>query len=480
MIDGSILHRGKPVPIPAEVRSLFKEGDQLFATDSGQVLHVPADAIREVAGCVQRARKALQGIRVAPEQAITGFFGRAAEILSNQNLRSRLKRINEQDVQRAEALGRSTTRLKLDDRMLDAMQESFEIWASQPVQREVLVEEIRHGSWTVSQVLAPLGVVGFVFEGRPNVVVDACGVLVSGNSCVFRIGRDARGTAEAIIREVVEPALLESDLPADSVVLIPRDDHASGWALFANVDISLAVARGSGSAVRDLGSVASQSGVPVSLHGRGGAWFLVGDSADQGRLQATLRNSLDRKVCNTANVVTIPVSQAAERLTTVLKAVDEAAAARGSTGIVHLISTDGCDALGFVDYASTRLKVVVSSIEDLQKEWEWEDDPEISVLIVDSFDDAVSTFNESSPRLVASIISEDPRDHEFGWNHLSCPFVGDGFSRWVDGQFALQRPELGLSNWESGAPLGRGAILSGGDIHSVRYRVRQHDENLHR
>jgi glutamate-5-semialdehyde dehydrogenase len=303
---------------------------------------------------------------------------------------------------------------------------------------------------------------------------------VTGNTCVFRIGRDARRTAEAIIKEVVEPALLESDLPADSVVLIPRDDHASGWALFSNGEVSLAVARGSGVAVQDLGSVASQSGVPVSLHGRGGAWFLVGDSADQSWLQATLRNSLDRKVCNTANVVTIPISQAAQRLTTVLRAVDEAAAARNSAGVVHLISSHGNDPLKYVDFSSARLKVVAADIEVLQTEWEWENDPEITVLFVDSFEQAVSLFNETSPRLVASIISEDPTDHEFGWNNLSCPFVGDGFSRWVDGQFALQRPELGLSNWESGVPLGRGAILSGADIHSVRYRVRQLDENLHR
>jgi glutamate-5-semialdehyde dehydrogenase len=364
--------------------------------------------------------------------------------------------------------------------MLDAMQASFEIWANQPVQREVLVEEVRHDSWTVSQVLAPLGVVGFVFEGRPNVVVDACGVLVTGNSCVFRIGRDARRTAEAIIKEVIEVALLENGLPADSVVLIPRDDHASGWALFSNGDVSLAVARGSGAAVQDLGSVASQSGVPVSLHGRGGAWFLVGDSADQSRLLATLRNSLDRKVCNTANVVTIPISQATQWLTTILKAVDEAAAARNANGIVHVIASHDIDPLGYVDFSSTRLKVVAADIDVVQTEWEWENDPEITVLIVDGFEQAVSLFNESSPRLVASIISEDPSDHEFGWNHLSCPFVGDGFSRWVDGQFALRRPELGLSNWENGVPLGRGAILSGADIHSVRYRVKQIDENLRR
>lgn len=480
MIEGWLLHRGRPLAIPEDVRSRFKDGDQLFATDSGRILHVPADVLLDVDQCVQRAKQATQGLKVAPDESISGFFRRAAELLTDQSVRKELRQVNEADVQRAEAVGRSTTRLKLDDRMLDAMQESFEIWADQPVQREEVVEELEHGRWTVSQVLAPLGVVGFVFEGRPNVVVDACGVLVTGNTCVFRIGRDARRTAEAIIDKVVEPALRENGLPADSVVLIPRDDHASGWALFANDDVSLAVARGSGVAVQDLGSVASQSGVPVSLHGRGGAWFLVGDAADETRLRTTLRNSLDRKVCNTANVVTIPVARASEHLTTVLQAVDEAARARDAKGIVHLTSVTTGDPHAYVAWSSDRLTIIHGSLDELRTEWEWENDPEITVLIVENFEHAVSSFNESSPRLVASIISEDPRDHEYGWNHLSCPFVGDGFSRWVDGQFALRRPELGLSNWEGGVPLGRGAILSGSDIHSVRYRARQRDENLRR
>jgi glutamate-5-semialdehyde dehydrogenase len=124
--------------------------------------------------------------------------------------------------------------------------------------------------------------------------------------------------------------------------------------------------------------------------------------------------------------------------------------------------------------------LVAAQRHELSTEWEWENDPEITVCFVDSIDEAFDLFNEFSPRLVASIISEDASDHRRGWQRLSCPFVGDGFSRWVDGQFAFRRPELGLSNWEGGVPLGRGAILSGSDIHSVRYRVRQRDTSLHR
>jgi glutamate-5-semialdehyde dehydrogenase len=89
-------------------------------------------------------------------------------------------------------------------------------------------------------------------------------------------------------------------------------------------------------------------------------------------------------------------------------------------------------------------------------------------------------FNEFSPRLVASVVTEDAEEREYAWASLQCPFVGNGFSRWVDGQFAFERPELGLSNWEGGIPLGRGAILSGSDISAVRYLATQSNRDLRR
>jgi glutamate-5-semialdehyde dehydrogenase len=62
----------------------------------------------------------------------------------------------------------------------------------------------------------------------------------------------------------------------------------------------------------------------------------------------------------------------------------------------------------------------------------------------------------------------------------NAPFVGDGFTRWVDGQFALNRPELGLSNWEFGRLFGRGGVLSGESAFTVRLRAIQEDIDLAR
>ncbi len=83
-------------------------------------------------------------------------------------------------------------------------------WRDSETLRGRVVERIVHTGWTVEQVAAPLGVVGFVFEGRPNVLADAAGVLRSGNTAVFRIGSDALGTAQAIMRHALVPALDEA------------------------------------------------------------------------------------------------------------------------------------------------------------------------------------------------------------------------------------------------------------------------------
>jgi len=113
-------------------------------------------------------------------------------------------------------------------------------------------------------------------------------------------------------------------------------------------------------------------------------------------------------------------------------------------------------------------------------EWEWEDSPEVTLLLVDDVPEAVALFNRYAPRFVLSVISENPADHDLAWETAEAPFVGDGFTRWVDGQYALSTPELGLSNWERGRLFGRSGILSGATIRTIRSRATQSDPDLHR
>ena len=130
----------------------------------------------------------------------------------------------------------------------------------------------------------------------------------------------------------------------------------------------------------------------------------------------------------------------------------------------------------------TRMEERVSADGDLDPshEFEWETNPEFTVLLVDSVTEAVGLFNEHSPRFIVSCLSADQHDHDTVWSGCDAPFVGDGFTRWVDGQFALLRPELGLSNWQNGRLFARSGILSGDSGYSVRLRAHQTDPALRR
>ena len=81
---------------------------------------------------------------------------------------------------------------------------------------------------------------------------------------------------------------------------------------------------------------------------------------------------------------------------------------------------------------------------------------------------------------VLSLISTDEAEHERFYRSVDAPFVGNGFTRWVDGQYALNRPELGLSNWEFGRLFARGGLLAGDSVFTVRYRATQDGPGLRR
>jgi glutamate-5-semialdehyde dehydrogenase len=117
---------------------------------------------------------------------------------------------------------------------------------------------------------------------------------------------------------------------------------------------------------------------------------------------------------------------------------------------------------------------------DLGTEWEWEASPEATLAVVGSVEEAVELFNEHSPRFVASLVSSDAEEHDRFWARIDAPFVGNGFTRWVDGQYALRRPELGLSNWQFGRLFGRGGVMSGDTAFTVRTRAVQAVADVHR
>ena len=463
-------------------------GDTVLGIAStGQLRRIPL----EVQGLVSQAvSQALEGFRllqnVSPDQ-VNAFFALAAARLGDDVVFQNIAEANRGDVESATQKGRSTTRLILSEKMREDMIAAFLMWESADMSPSTLVDSVEHDGWTVEQWKAPLGVIGFVFEGRPNVFADATGVLKGGNTVVFRIGSDALGTAKAIIQYVIAPSLKDCGLPLGSVVLLESVEHAAGWSLFSDKRVSLAVARGSGQAVAELGSIAQQAGVAASLHGTGGAWMIVGESVDLERLSAVVEHSLDRKVCNTANVVCVPKSQAQQVLPVVFASAERAAATRGTHARFHAVNgasqflSDPVEIdVHRADGIHHELNITESSENDLGREFEWENNPELFVVVVDSQQHAVELFNQFSPQFVVSVVSEDQTERDFVWQQCNAPFVGDGFTRWVDGQFALLRPELGLSNWQSGRLFARGGVLSGDSAYTIRLRVTQDDPHLHR
>ena len=468
----------------------FKAGDRLLvAPDSGALLHVPATEQAVAEGAVGRARAAFAKMGEVSDDQISAFFDAFAANLEDDARWGEIAAANAADVAAARARGRSTTRLAASEAMRRDMIAGLRAWRDAPASRGRLVERVEHRGWSVEQLTAPLGVVGFVFEGRPNVFADATGVLRGGNAVVFRIGSDALGTARAIVRAALDPAIEAAGLPRGAAVLVDSAAHAAGWAMFADPGLTLAVARGSGPAVAQLGAIARQAGTPVSLHGTGGAWIVADESAEADRFFAAVYHSLDRKVCNTLNTCCIVASRADELIPVFLDALAKAGERRRGWKL-HVAKADLARlpaalraARGEVVRAEgPREEPLVEALADaeLGREWEWEETPEVSLKVVENAAEAAALFNAHSPRFTASLIGEDAQAQARFYAQVDAPFVGDGFTRWVDGQYALNRPELGLSNWEHGRLFARGGVLAGDGVFTVRARVRQTDLDLDR
>jgi len=413
--------------VPVELAEAFVAGDRLVVDPvEGDLLHIRAVEHGLAAAAVEQARDAFAGLASCSDEQITAFFEMFADRLAADETFAPIAAANDADVARASAQHRSTTRLVLSPSMRSDMIDGLRGWATTSVRRDAVEREIRHDGWTVEARRAPLGVVGFVFEGRPNVFADAAGVVRSGNSVVFRIGSDALGTAQAIVEHALDPALAGAGLPPGTVGLVASAAHAAGWALFSDSRLSLAVARGSGPAVAQLGAVARQAGVPVSLHGTGGAWVVADGRADADRFASAVEHSLDRKVCNTLNVCCIVRDRAAQLVPVMIDAVRRAGERRGSDGRVHVTEA----AAPYVPAAVwDRRSVVVRAdgehdepfvspigLDRLGHEWEWEGSPEATVHVVETTDEAVGLCNVHSPRFVASLVSEsaDAQDRFFG------------------------------------------------------------------
>jgi len=470
-----VLVGGVLITVDQDFAESLEAGDTVIGlARNSLLLRIPATVEELVADAVTQCVDAFSQLGVVGDSAITDFYKIAAELLADDSVFGAIRAANDDDVQDATARKRSTTRLVLSDAMRQDMVDAFRLWQHMALDQQQLVSKVEHDGWTVEQWRAPLGVVGFVFEGRPNVFADATGVLRSGNTVVFRIGSDALRTARALMALVIQPALVAAGLPLGCVVLVDSPEHAAGWALFNDGRLSLAVARGSGEAVSQLGAIAQQVGTAVSLHGTGGAWMIVGEHAEPERLRSVVQHSLDRKVCNTLNTVCVVASQATQQIPIIIEAARAASSKRH--GAIRIHATQ--HALDVASRYCDETDLIAET--DLAIEYEWEDIPEFAIVAVELLADGISLCNIYSPHFVVSVVSTDNEEIEQVWKTANAPFVGDGFTRWVDGQFALLRPELGLSNWQYGRLLSRGGVISGDSLYTIRLKASQQNSQMHR
>ena len=185
--------------------------------------------------------------------------------------------------------------------------------------------------------------------------------------------------------------------------------------------------------------------------------------------KAVVYHSLDRKVCNTLNTCCITKEADFGFSSRISGCTIRSCRSEGANAKLHI--TESADPFipnawrGTVSIERAEGEVAETQteeikIEDIGVEWEWENSPEVTLVVVASVAKAITLCNSYSPQFVASMVTEDDAEFEAFFDGINAPFVGNGFTRWVDGQYALNRPELGLSNWQYGRLFGRGGVLS--------------------
>ena len=280
----------------------------------------PEAAVRAVA---LRAREASYDLALATRATkdaallamADALLARAPEILA----------ANAEDVERAESGGTPANivdRLRLTDDRLAGMAQGLRDVAALPDP----VGEVVRGSTLANglelrQVRVPFGVVGMIYEARPNVTADAAGLcLKSGNAALLRGSSSAR-SSNAAIAAVLRDAVASAGLPADAVQLVPGDSHDSVKALMrARGLVDVLIPRGGAGLIR---SVVEESTVPVIETGVGNVHVYVDAAADLDKALAIVLNAKTSRtsVCNSAESLLVHEAVAGEFLPRVVEAL---------------------------------------------------------------------------------------------------------------------------------------------------------------
>lgn len=277
---------------------------------------------------------------------------------------------NGTDVERAEQNGTAPNivdRLRLSPERLALMAQGLREVAALP---DPVGEVVRGGALPngleLRQVRVPFGVVGMIYEARPNVTADAAGIcLKSGNAVLLRGSSSARSSNAAIVAALRE-AVVTAGLPADVVQLVPGDTHDSVKVLMrARGLVDVLIPRGGAGLIR---SVVEESTVPVIETGVGNCHVYVDASADLDKALAIVVNAKTQRtsVCNAAESLLVHADVADDFLPLVIDALAE----RGVRihGDARFGEYDGIEPATDEDYAAEYLSLDIAAavVDDLE------------------------------------------------------------------------------------------------------------------
>ena len=351
-----------------------------------------AEALPELMAAIGR-RARVAGRRMALASAQTK--DRALRLIA-ERLRANADEIlreNARDVAAARQAGQSAAlvdRLALDAGRLAAIAESVEKVGAlaDPVGRQLAAIE-RPNGLLIERIAVPLGVIGVIFESRPNVTADAGALcLKAGNAAILRAGSDSHRSALAIAKAMSE-GLAEAGLPADAIQLVPTRDRAAVGLMLGGLDgcIDVIVPRGGRGLVA---RVQAEARVPVFAHLDGVNHVYVAAAADLDMALAVLLNSKMRRTS---------VCGAAETLL-----VDRACAATHLAPLVRTLLDVGCAVRGDAETQAVDPRVTPVSEADWHTEYL---DAIIAARVVDGIDAAIEHIETYGSHHTDAIITAD-------------------------------------------------------------------------
>ena len=387
------------------------------------------DIAGQMDGLGRRARAAVQDLAQASTETKNAALCAAAATLRART--ADLLAANARDMSAAEErkIAHSLLdRLKLDAARVDAMAAGLEQIADLPDPvGEVLAAWDRPNGLNISRVRVPLGVIGIIYESRPNVTADAGGLcLKSGNAAILRGGSESFHSSSAIL-ECLQAGLAEAGLTEGSIQLVPTTDRAAVGEMLTMTDyIDIIVPRGGKSLIE---RVQQESKIPVIAHLEGLCHTYVDGAADPAMARDIVVNAKMRRpgICGATETLLVDKSVAAQIL----------------PGIVEALTAAGCELRG--DEATRALddRIIAASEADWRTEYL---EPILAIRQVDGLEGAIEHIATYSSHHTESIITDDAARAEKFLNTVDSAIVMHNAStQFADGGEFGMGAEIGIS-----------------------------------